>query len=72
MSINVNLQIVPFGQIIVRTDLPVYEEHQSLPKTEQEMFEYREPQQTVPLVYKIIYYDQQLTNYTVPSSTTYR
>jgi hypothetical protein len=71
MSINVNLQVVPFGQIIFKTDLPVYEEHQSLPDTVREEFQYREPQQTVPLVYEIIYNDQQLTDFTVPSSTAY-
>jgi hypothetical protein len=54
MSINVNLQVVPFGQIVFKTDSPVYEEHQSLPNTTKEVFQYREPQQTVPLVYEII------------------
>ncbi len=72
MLINVNLQLVPFGQIVFKTDSPVYEIHESLPNPVQETLQYREPQQTVPLVYEIIYYEQLLSNFTVPSSTTYR
>ncbi len=72
MSININLQVVPFGQIVFKTDSPVYEVHKPLPNPVQEMLQYHEPQQTVPVVYEIIIYEQLLTNFTVPSSTTYR
>ncbi|HKF36808.1 MAG TPA: hypothetical protein VKB35_07890 [Ktedonobacteraceae bacterium] len=71
MSININLQVVPFGQIVFKTDSPVYEVHEPLPSPVKEALQYHEPQQTVPVVYEIIYYEQQLTNFTVPSSTTY-
>ncbi len=71
MLINVNLQLVPFGQIVFKTDSPVYEIHEPLPNPVQETLQYCEPQQTVPLVYEIIYYEQQLSNFTVPSFPTY-
>ena len=71
MSININLQVVPFGQIVFKTDSPIYEVYVPLPNPVKETLQYHEPQQTVPVVYEIIYYEQQLTNFTVPSSTTY-
>ena len=55
MSININLQIVPLGQIVFKTDSPVYEVHEPLPNPVQEMFQYHEPQQTVPVVYEMPY-----------------
>ncbi len=71
MSINVNLQVVPFGQIVFKIDSPTNEPLKRLPDASQEKIEYHEPQQTVPVVYEIIY-EYQLGNFVVPSSTTYR
>ena len=68
MSINVNLQVLPFGQIVLKVDSPVYEVREPLPNHVQETLEYHEPQQTVPFVYEFIY-EQQLNNFVVSPST---
>lgn len=64
MAINVNFQIVPFGQIVVKVDSLTYEPLKSLPNAAQEKIEYHEPQQTVPLVYEVIY-EHQLRAFTL-------
>lgn len=70
MSINVNFQIVPFGQIVFKVDSLTYEPLKPLPSATQEKIEYHEPQQTVPLVYEVIY-EHQLSDFVVPAFTTY-
>lgn len=69
MAINVNFQIVPFGQIVFKGDSLTYEPPKPMPNATQEKIEYHEPQQTSPLVYEVIY-KHQLNDFVVPASTT--
>ncbi len=66
MSINVSLQVVPFGQIVLKVGLSTYKVQEPLPIPVEEEIQYHEPQQTASLVY-----EQQLNNFVVPSSTAY-
>jgi hypothetical protein len=69
MAININFQILPFGQIVFKMDSVVYEALRPLPDVVREKIEYHEPRQTVPVVYELIY-EPQRSDFIVPTSTT--
>lgn len=68
MPINIEIKIVPLGQIRFEIGKPVppVEESQALPV--QEAVRYREPQETASRIYEV-QYGEKLPNYIVPLST---
>jgi len=67
MLMNIEIKIVPFGQIMLEIGkLTPSEERQTIPV--REAVRYREPQETASLIYDVRY-EEKLTNYIIPLST---
>lgn len=68
MPINVEIKVVPFGQIRLEVGKPVPsgEKPQTLPV--KEVIRYREPQETSYRIYEV-QYGEKPANYIVPLST---
>jgi hypothetical protein len=68
MSINIEIKVVPFGQVRFEIGKPVpfVEESQAFPM--QEAVRYHEPQETASRIYEV-QYGEKLTLYVVPLST---
>lgn len=68
MPINVEIKVVPFGQVRLEIGKPnlAIEERQAIPALE--VVRYREPQETASRIYEVQYVER-LTNYIVPLST---
>lgn len=67
MSVNINVQIVPFGNVIVQIGSPTTQKEQPSAATTHEMH-YQEQLKTAQLIYKMLYEQQELT-YVAPTST---
>jgi hypothetical protein len=68
MPINIEIKVVPFGQVRLEIGKPVLliEERQTIP--EPQVIRYHEPQETVSGIYEIQYVEK-LTNYITPLTT---
>lgn len=68
MPTNIEIKVVPFGQIRLEIGKPIpsVEERQAFPT--REAVRYHEPQETASRIYEI-QYDEKSTNYIVPLST---
>jgi hypothetical protein len=68
MPINVEIKVVPFGQLRLEIGklVPSVEEPQTLPM--KELIRYREPEETSSRIYEVRY-GEKTTNYIVPLST---
>lgn len=68
MPINIDIKVVPFGQVRLEIGKPIpsVEEHQAFPT--REAVRYQEPQETATRIYEV-QYGEKPTNYIVPLST---
>lgn len=68
MQINIEIKVVPFGQVRLETGkpIPLSEERQTV--SVREVGRYREPQETASQIYEV-QYGENLPNYIVPLST---
>ena len=68
MPINVEIKVVPFGEVRLEIGKSVLlvEERQAIP--EPQVIRYHEPRETVSGIYEVQYVER-LTNYIVPLST---
>jgi hypothetical protein len=68
MPINIEIKVVPFGQVRLEIGKPVLliEERRMIPKPQ--VIRYHEPQETFSGVYEVQYVEK-LTNYIIPLTT---
>ena len=68
MGININLRVVPFGEIVYQTVAPAGDAEEKAAVHVQEPAAYYVPRETAPRVLEIRY-EQEIPEYRVPSST---
>jgi hypothetical protein len=69
MSITINVQVIPFGNVILQIGSPTIRlETSSIPDAGAEI-QYQEPVETASSVYEFLY-EQQQNTYVVPSFTS--
>jgi hypothetical protein len=68
MGININLRVVPFGEIVYRTVSPAGDVEEMAAVYGHEPTRYYVPRETAPRVLEIRY-EQEIPEYRVPSST---
>lgn len=68
MPINIEIKVVPFGQVRLEIGKTVFliEERQTIP--ESQVIRYHEPRETVSEIYEVQYVEK-LTNYITPLTT---
>lgn len=68
MPINIEIKVVPFGQIKLEVGKSISSVEERQAPIIEEIIRYREPQETATRIYEI-QYEEKLTNYIVPIST---
>lgn len=68
MPVNVEVKVVPFGQLRLEIGKPVPSAEKPQTLTTKELIRYREPEETSSRIYEL-QYGEKTTDYIVPRST---
>lgn len=68
MTVNINLRVLSFGQIVIEIGSPAPPPEQSPPVSVSEEIHYLEPRETASRIYEV-QYEQDQKNFIVPFST---